>query len=362
MARPVSGICNPLYQRMSGETFCGVCSEEVEYPAQLLTTSCNHYFHHICFSTATENDEVCPSCKTALSKSMSLAEELSAAQSSEEQTLSKFKNKAVAQNLLITGSSNIAPTGMPELVQPNSDLAPVVPPMVSLQQSIAEDVATQHPQDLSKASEGGFHRLSVNSAAQVESYRVDSAPRQLSSARQRQHQSIEQLLWALRSSRQLAENVSPYCVAFGQHMILNGNTYPLLRNLELLENRTASFHRADSVDIIRQTAQQSIKRKHEEKEEQYNLRSREVDFRIGPEVDGRRFQQNNFEKGFNAPLALTLVKSRVKHKLGHTYYELGDTQGRFILKYHVKDLKTINRVARKFVQASITLWSDDHKV
>ncbi|XP_041448138.1 uncharacterized protein K02A2.6-like, partial [Drosophila obscura] len=43
---------------------------------------------------------------------------------------------------------------------------------------------------------------------------------------------------ALRSSVHSAVNDSPYRVAFGQHMITNGDTYPLLRNLQLLEDRT----------------------------------------------------------------------------------------------------------------------------
>ncbi|KAH8311558.1 hypothetical protein KR044_006893 [Drosophila immigrans] len=132
---------------------------------------------------------------------------------------------------------------------------------------------------------------------------------------------------------------SPYRVAFGQHMITNGNTYPLLRNLQLLEDRTVSFDRKDSFDLIRKTAQKSIQRQHEQNEKQYNLRSREVDFKVGQEVYRRNFQQSNFAKGFNAKLAPALVKSRIKRKLGNSFYELEDNQGRFIGKYHAKDIK-----------------------
>ncbi|XP_051860062.1 uncharacterized protein LOC127565466 [Drosophila albomicans] len=205
MARPVSEKSNPLYQRMAGETFCCVCSKEVEYPAQLLATGCNHYFHHVCFSTATGNSKVCPICKTALSKStLSLAEELSAAQSSGIQTRSKSKSRTVAQDLLVAGSSNSIQTGIPEPVQQSCNdnpalvagPAPVVQPMFSLQQSIAEAVAaalTQQTHVLSKAIEDGFHRMSFNSVAQGGNDQVHSAPRQSSPARQQQHQSFEQL-------------------------------------------------------------------------------------------------------------------------------------------------------------------------
>ena len=136
---------------------------------------------------------------------------------------------------------------------------------------------------------------------------------------------------ALRSSMHSAINNSPYRVAFGQHMITNGNTYPLLRNLQLLEDRTISFDREDSFDLIRKTAQNVIQQQHQRNEKLYNLRSREVDFKVGQEVYRRNFQQSNFAKGFNAKLAPTFVNN--------SYYELEDAQGRYIGKYHAKDIK-----------------------
>jgi len=52
-----------------------------------------------------------------------------------------------------------------------------------------------------------------------------------------------------------------------------------------------------------------------------------------------RSQQSNFAKGFNAKLAPTFVKARIRRKLGTSFYEIEDMQGNLIGKYHAKDIK-----------------------
>ncbi|XP_065356334.1 uncharacterized protein LOC135950728 [Calliphora vicina] len=133
--------------------------------------------------------------------------------------------------------------------------------------------------------------------------------------------------------------ISPYYMAFGQHMINNGKSYELLRKLKMLDDRTFNFNREDSFDIIRERAAKNMFRQQQRNEKAYNLRSREVNYIVGQEVFRRNFKQSNFEKGFNAKLAPPFVKARIRKKTGTCYYELEDLNGRLVGVYHAKDIR-----------------------
>ncbi|XP_075156024.1 uncharacterized protein LOC142229357 [Haematobia irritans] len=115
-------------------------------------------------------------------------------------------------------------------------------------------------------------------------------------------------------------------MAFGQHMVTNGSTYRLLRNLGMLGDRAVSFGRSDSFDIVPAKASEFMRKQNERNERAYNLRSRQVSYEVGQE-------------GFSAKLAPTFIKARVRERLGNSYYELEDLQGRSLGKYHAKDIR-----------------------
>ncbi|XP_062141916.1 LOW QUALITY PROTEIN: uncharacterized protein LOC133849903 [Drosophila sulfurigaster albostrigata] len=144
---------------------------------------------------------------------------------------------------------------------------------------------------------------------------------------------------ALRSSIHSSIGTSPYYMAFGQHMITSGSTYGLLRKLNLLDDRSLAFNRQDSFDIIRGEASKLMRSKHEQNERKYNLRSREVSLLPGQEVYRRNFKQSCFQTGYNAKFGPAFVKARVRRKIGNSYYELEDLQGRLLGNYHAKDIR-----------------------
>lgn len=152
-------------------------------------------------------------------------------------------------------------------------------------------------------------------------------------------ENLSRIACALRSTIHSSVGTSPYFMAFGQHMVTNGSTYKLLRNLSMLEDRTVNFNRADSFDVIRNKAAGVMRKQFERNERAYNLRSREVSYEVGQEVFRRNFRQSNFEQGYNAKLAPTFVRARIRQKLGNCYYELEDLQGRSIGNYHAKDIR-----------------------
>lgn len=75
------------------------------------------------------------------------------------------------------------------------------------------------------------------------------------------------------------------------------------------------------------------------RERTYNLRSREFSYVPGQENFRRNFKQSCFQTGYNAKLGLSFVKARVRKKVGNSYYELEDLQGRSLGIYHAKDIR-----------------------
>nr|XP_041633528.1 uncharacterized protein LOC121503288 [Drosophila kikkawai] len=128
-------------------------------------------------------------------------------------------------------------------------------------------------------------------------------------------------------------------MVFGQHMVTSGSTYSLLRKLNLLDDRSLKFNRQDSFEIVREKACKRMLEKHSENEKKYNLRSRVVYYAEGQEVFRRNFKQSCFQTGYNAKFGPSFVKARVRRRLGNSYYELEDLQGKLLGTYHAKDIR-----------------------
>lgn len=57
-------------ENLNVEVTCFICLKEIEHTAQLLSTSCNHTFHWVCFNTKVTNRERCPVCRSTLQSSL----------------------------------------------------------------------------------------------------------------------------------------------------------------------------------------------------------------------------------------------------------------------------------------------------
>nr|XP_043066140.1 uncharacterized protein K02A2.6-like [Drosophila bipectinata] len=150
---------------------------------------------------------------------------------------------------------------------------------------------------------------------------------------------LSKICCALRSSIHSSIGTTPYYMAFGQQMVTSGNTYSLLRKLNMLDDRSVMYNRQDSFELIREEATKQMQKAHERNENRYNLRSRVVTFSEGQEVFRRNFKQSCFKTGFNAKLGPAFIKARVRKKIGKSYYELEDLQGQRIGVYHAKDIR-----------------------
>jgi len=150
---------------------------------------------------------------------------------------------------------------------------------------------------------------------------------------------LNRICCALRTSIHASLGTTPYYMAFGQYMVTSGSTYSLLRRLNMLDDRSLMFNRQASFEIIRGEATKQMQKAHDRNEKRYNLRSRDVSYAEGQEVFRSNFKQSCFQTGYNAKFGPSFVKARVRRKLGRSYYELEDLQGRLLGNYHAKDIR-----------------------
>jgi len=152
-------------------------------------------------------------------------------------------------------------------------------------------------------------------------------------------QTLPLITAALRSSTHQATGKSPYYLMFGQHMILNGASYELLRELNQLEEGNEHLELPDKLSLIREHAQKLTEEAFKKSAARYNLRAREIIFQPGQIVHRRNYLLSDQSKGFNAKLALKFVKAKVVRKVGNSLYELSDLEGNGKGVYHTKDIR-----------------------
>lgn len=88
---------------------------------------------------------------------------------------------------------------------------------------------------------------------------------------------LSKICCSLRSSWHSAINITPYKLTFGQNMITNGSTFKLLKNLEMLEDRSVCFNREDSFNIEREKAITTMRKQHQRNENNSQWVKRSID-------------------------------------------------------------------------------------
>lgn len=75
-------------------------------------------------------------------------------------------------------------------------------------------------------------------------------------------------------------------------MLLNGQSYSFLRRLNLLDEPSSNIKTDDKLELVRQKAQENIRKSYEKNSRTYNLRSRPVHFEVGQLVFRKNFAQS----------------------------------------------------------------------
>lgn len=151
---------------------------------------------------------------------------------------------------------------------------------------------------------------------------------------------ISSISCALRNSLHSTIKCSPYFAAFGFHMITHGDSYKLLRNVNLLDEPTISLNREDQLALLRKEIRKNILVGHDINKRHYDLRTRPTTYNEGQIVYRRNFAQSNAINHFNAKLAPVFIKAKVLSKIGNNYYKLQDIESTATGTYHGKDIRT----------------------
>lgn len=150
---------------------------------------------------------------------------------------------------------------------------------------------------------------------------------------------ISSISCALRNAVHQAIKCSPYFATFGLNMITHGDSYLLLKNLNLLEEPIVKLNREDQLTIIRKELRQNISEAYDKSRDSYNLRTRPITYAVGQHVYRRNFAQSNAAYKFNSKLAPVYIKAIVQSKIGSSYYVLKDVESKSTGTYHAKDMR-----------------------
>lgn len=150
---------------------------------------------------------------------------------------------------------------------------------------------------------------------------------------------LSEIAVALRSSLHTSLGHSPYHVLFGNQMITHGESYKLLKLLNLNEEGENILERTDKMKLLRDMVKKNIEKAYNINQKTYNLRCRPVEYAIGETVLRRNFSLSNKIENYNAKLAPKFLKSKVLSKIGNSQYKLANTEGKEVGIYHAKDMK-----------------------
>ena len=151
---------------------------------------------------------------------------------------------------------------------------------------------------------------------------------------------LQSIASALRTTVHSAIHLSPYEALFGQRCIEHGLDYKLLRKLNGLNNSNVELiSKASHMNIMHAYIKNSLAKTHTLYENTYNLRSKDVKFKVGDLVFRRNFVLSNASKKFSAKLSPKFIKMKIRRVLGNNLYELEYLGGKKVGVYHCKDLK-----------------------
>lgn len=158
---------------------------------------------------------------------------------------------------------------------------------------------------------------------------------------------ITQIQFAISSAKHEVTGFTPSFLVFGRHVPVSGNYYKD-RDLDVQADQEIFPEDRDSYassllalrDIFNEVKQR-LHAAHERNAKTYNLRNRDISFRVGDHVWRRNRVLSSAVDKFSAKLVPKYVHSIVRKKLSNLVYELTDEDGTKVGRWHIKDLKPL---------------------
>lgn len=109
-------------------------------------------------------------------------------------------------------------------------------------------------------------------------------------------------------------------------MITHGNSYNLLKDLNILEEGEEINH-VDKLHLIGENVKHNLELAYNKYKVPYNLRSRAINYNVGDVLYRRNFSLSKKSDNFNSKLAPKWIKCIVSKSIGNCYYQISDLNG-----------------------------------
>ena len=157
-------------------------------------------------------------------------------------------------------------------------------------------------------------------------------------------QHVHEIAHSIRTSVHEVTGYTPSFLVFGRTVPSSGSFYGRLADSEDAELTIASRERLiqdmNELSEVHQQVVPRLKAAYHRSAERYNLRKRELRFKVGDLVWKKNFVLSNAGKNYNQKLAPKYVLSRVAEITGPLTYRLTSiSNGKSLGIFHVKDLK-----------------------
>lgn len=147
---------------------------------------------------------------------------------------------------------------------------------------------------------------------------------------------------AIRTAKHNVTGHSPYKLNFGREQILSGDEHNVNINLgqDVEFDRQSQLPKLEFLSKLFKDVRSSLIKAYERNKHYYDLKRRDVEYRLGEQVLRRNFAQSDAGKYFSSKLAPKFVGPfRIAKKLSPWMYKLEDEYGNDKGSWNTKDLK-----------------------
>jgi hypothetical protein len=157
-------------------------------------------------------------------------------------------------------------------------------------------------------------------------------------------ENIIKLQCALNSSVNETTKYSPFFLVHGREFIVDGMLHnlnsdqPVQRSQVTISDPQTYSNKILELNTIFKKVQKHIKSAHDRNVRYYNLRKRNVEFKVGQIVYKRTHYLSNASKKFTSKLAPKFQKCVITAKLSPLVYTLTSMDGKLLGNFHIKDI------------------------
>lgn len=155
---------------------------------------------------------------------------------------------------------------------------------------------------------------------------------------------IKKIAFAINTSKHESTGYPPVYLNFGRYVPIDGTYYGKIQNTENMQllpsDRNQYSSKLKGISQVFDEVKERLHNAYKKNSATYNLRRRDVEFKVGEKVWRRNKVLSDASKQFASKLAPKYVLCTVKRKISRLIYALSNTDGTDAGEWHVKDLKT----------------------